>query len=221
MAICFLLAASFAAVAEFYRYVDENGGVHFVDDKSKIPEKYLNQFHSYQERTDAMLPHEREAYLRKQAEKERRRQESLERERERRKREERLTTLVAVQGNQVYVPVLIGYRGRNVRATLLLDTGASIIALHRSLAERLNVTDAVSGYARIAGGGKVKTDYIRLDFVRVGPHSKRDLYAGILDFQGPPGPYEGLLGMNFLRDFPHSIDYRNRVIRWHDDYPGR
>src|SRR4030042_3574483 len=39
-----LMSSVFAGGQEVYRWVDEKGTVHFADDISQIPEKYLDQF---------------------------------------------------------------------------------------------------------------------------------------------------------------------------------
>ncbi|OQY59460.1 MAG: hypothetical protein B6245_06620 [Desulfobacteraceae bacterium 4572_88] len=45
--------------AEFYKYVDKNGTVHFVDDPSKIPEEYLDQLKVIPEKYDDLPEAER------------------------------------------------------------------------------------------------------------------------------------------------------------------
>lgn len=47
-ALAFLFSAA-AVHAELYRYTDENGVVHFTDDRSEIPEKYKDQVKSQPE----------------------------------------------------------------------------------------------------------------------------------------------------------------------------
>ena len=38
--------------AVIYKFVDENGSIHFVDDESKIPPKYLNETKKYKGKYD-------------------------------------------------------------------------------------------------------------------------------------------------------------------------
>jgi hypothetical protein len=33
--------------ADYYKYVDKNGGIHYVDDMSKVPEEYQNDVHRH------------------------------------------------------------------------------------------------------------------------------------------------------------------------------
>jgi len=46
-------------------------------------------------------------------------------------------TQVIIRGNQVLVPVILGYRGRQTEALLLLDTGASITVLYQDIADQV------------------------------------------------------------------------------------
>jgi glutaredoxin/nitrogen fixation-related uncharacterized protein len=43
MAALLLVAFAWTVQAEIYRYTDSNGALHFVDDVSKVPQKYRNQ----------------------------------------------------------------------------------------------------------------------------------------------------------------------------------
>ncbi len=45
--------------AEFYKYTDENGQVHFVDDKSKIPVEHTDKLEVFKERYDGLSEEEK------------------------------------------------------------------------------------------------------------------------------------------------------------------
>ncbi len=127
---------------------------------------------------------------------------------------EKLETSVKINMNSVIVPVTLGYGGKEIEAMLLLDTGASNIVLHRTLGEELHFQKKSSSKARIVGGKTIDTDLGTLDYVKVGPHEKINLSVGIIDLQGQSVPYQGLLGMNFLKGLEYKIDFDNKIIHW-------
>jgi hypothetical protein len=123
-------------------------------------------------------------------------------------------TKVVIKGNQVLVPVTIGYSGKKIEGLLLLDTGASIVALHRDFVEKLKIKDTQKTNLMVVGGKTITADVVKLDFVEVGKNKKTKLYAVIVDHIGPPVSYNGLLGMNFLSGLDYRIDFERRVIIW-------
>lgn len=123
-------------------------------------------------------------------------------------------TAVSVQNNQIWVPVAFGYKGRTVAARLLLDTGATNTSISPALARRLGVqaAETTGGKARLADGSMVQTSHVVVDHVTVGPKVKRDLNVQIMPRSG--NEEAGLLGMDFLGEFPHIIEARAGIIRW-------
>ncbi len=215
--------------AEYFRYVDEAGRVHYVDELFKVPDAYMHRVDRYREPSDFMSPDERRARERENEERERRNRDAEEAFRRRmRKEEERRDrelearrsgsreTPVDIIGNKVLVPVTIHSRGRSKKLKLVLDTGASIIALHRPAVESLHFGKIKTAKARVAGGGIIDTQEVVLERIQVGPHTKTGLTAGILEFPGNGGRHQGLLGMNFLRDLHYRVDFKRRVLVWQD-----
>ncbi len=198
-----------AGVAEFYRYTDKAGNPVFVDDLGKVPPEHREELKTYREPLDGLSGPERK-----------RRREAA--EKARKARRERATppaagpveTAVTIRGNQVFVPVTLGHGIHRVETTLLLDTGASITAIHHDVAERLYLPAYRRVQARTADGAIIEARIITLESLTVGPFQRRNLTVGIIDHQAPQVPYRGLLGMNFLRDFTYSVDVRRGVIRW-------
>jgi clan AA aspartic protease (TIGR02281 family) len=121
-----------------------------------------------------------------------------------------------VVGNAVLVPVILGYRGKQIETRLMLDTGASMIALHLEIAQALDID--LRRFKRIrpqVAGGKSINAYVgKLDYVKAGPIKKEDIYVSVIQHQGPPVPFKGLLGMNFLRGVEYRIDFENQLISW-------
>ncbi len=209
------------AFAEFYKYVDENGEIHFVDDINKIPERYRYDLDKYQEKYDDLplaekaqkLAEDRQRYEELKAKET---AEEAERQRELARQEllKRLETKVTINGNQILVPVTMWSEYKKVDTLLLLDTGATIIVLHKKLARTLNIIPIKKSKIRVAGGNVIDSSIGRLSRFAVGPYKVENIAVTIIENQGPKSSYSGLLGMNFMRNAKYTIDYKNQVIRW-------
>jgi len=216
---------SFDARADIYTYVDKNGTTHFVDDLGKVPPEYRNQVTVREEKPEGTPQEQMPAASegeRKGSDDSRARQvdkwfEEKKREEEEKAQEEfekSLVTKVTIRGNQVLVPVILGYGGQEVQASLVLDTGAEIITIHRPIADQLSLPLTQKADVRVAGGRALNASVAKLDYVKVGPYEAKGIQTWIIPLQGPPVSHDGLLGMNFLRGLEYSIDFENQVIRW-------
>lgn len=124
-------------------------------------------------------------------------------------------TPVVIRGNQVLVPVRLSHGGRTEEALLLLDTGASITTINGRLANRLGVApvDTRPGRATVADGRSVAAYHFTLDALAVGGRSVPQMQVSILPGSGGEG-HDGLLGMNFLRQFRYHINFDRSIIQW-------
>ena len=231
----FLVGLSPPIWAEFYKYVDEDGDIYFVDDISSVPEKYRDQIKVYREKYDNLsgddrnqaLQRENEELRAKEQEHQRQIQERLlqtqqiedeerrkQAEAARQKMREKSETKVILEGNRILVPVTFNNDGIELDLVLLLDTGASQIVLNRQAADQLNIVTVQRGLAQVAGGSSIQTQLGKVSYIKVGPYKMEDAGVLIIPHEGAPVNYSGLLGMNFLKNVEYAIDYKNQVIRW-------
>ncbi|MDZ7759104.1 MAG: retropepsin-like aspartic protease [Desulfovermiculus sp.] len=123
-------------------------------------------------------------------------------------------TRVVVRGDRIFVPVRLGYRGKEVQAMLLLDTGASTTVIHSEAASKLVLWDRFKTKSIVANGRKINTEIAYLDYIQVGPHRLKNFAVSIIDYSGDNDHYTGLLGMNFIRNTEYRIHYAKQFIRW-------
>ncbi len=224
-----------SAHAEFYKYTDRSGRTYYVDDIWKVPEEYRGQVGRYREKFDHLPTGQREEVLAADQS----RQQLLELEQQRqteghlqelyqRQESERLRqaenemqrqmkaaeTPITIADNQILVPVALRNNGMEATAQLVLDTGATHTVLYRSVANQLNIITLSKGQSKVAGGHFIHSEIGKVDAIRVGPISARDLSIVILPFEGSSPAHGGLLGMDFLSRVEYTIDYDRSIIRW-------
>jgi hypothetical protein len=163
---------------DFFRYTDDQGVIHLVDNPASIPEKYRQQV---------------KVYL-----------------------DDKPATQVRVVNNQVFVPVTLRNGGRTAQATLILDTGCTVTTISEELAVRLGIDPNRTrpGTSRVADGRSVSTRQAIIDELTAGPKTKAPLEVSVMPVAGPRELADGLLGMNFLRDFRYQIDMTGQQINW-------
>ncbi|CAN5696761.1 hypothetical protein BH23GEM6_BH23GEM6_18330 [soil metagenome] len=115
-------------------------------------------------------------------------------------------------GAAILVPVFVNGEGP---FNFVLDTGATLVCLDERLITRLRVpvgTRTGVG-AGIEGTGRIQL--VGLDSVRVGQAHAENLIACILDLahtQALGIEFDGLVGLNFLREFRVTLDFARNVL---------
>jgi predicted aspartyl protease len=227
-----LLFFSWDVNAAFYKYVDKEGRIFYVDDLSKVPPEYQDQIQVYKEKYD-YLPQDQQSTARQQdrdaaveleAQHQQQLDEQLKQAEEQALAEEmskaqeeldqKLQTKVVIDGNRVLVPVTLAYGSSELQTMLLLDTGASHMVIHRDIADQLSIVALKKGLSQVAGGQTIQTEMGQLSYLKVGPIKMHNPQVIIISHTGPAVSYKGLLGMNFLKNVQYNIDFQNQVIRW-------
>ena len=121
---------------------------------------------------------------------------------------------VKIIGDSVLVPVVLGNGREEIETLLLLDTGATMITINQTIADRLKLKAPKKTKFQVAGGDLIDTWIGELSYIKVGPIERENLQVSIIESSGPPMPFAGLLGMNFLRGIDYKIDFQHKTIKW-------
>jgi len=103
-------------------------------------------------------------------------------------------------------------RGRSIR--LLIDTGASLTIFTPEVLEQRGIRYQDTGRTGVftTANGTVRAPVYILDSLTVGDWHVNHLEVGVLDLGSRSG-VDGLLGMNFLKNFRFFIDQNEAVLR--------
>ncbi len=215
----FLLATDRTELcAKIYKYVDDKGTMSFVDDESKIPAKYRTKASKLKEVTDGMSPEERKTYEdNKKAESAGKAAAQRSAEQLRSEKESRAASVthVNIMGNMVIVPIKVRHGRNTATLKMLLDTGASKTVIYLPALERFSFRRSELGFAQLAGGYVVPTETVEFYKVEVGPYVQKRMSIMIID-SVRNSPFDGLLGMDFLRQHKYEVDFARSVIVWND-----
>lgn len=123
---------------------------------------------------------------------------------------------VLIEGNAVLVPVTLHLGPKIAEVLMALDTGASVTVINSSVARRLDarLPRNSSAQIQVVGGEMIPARALRLDRVTAGPNSRTGMTVAVIDHTGPAVRFDGLLGMDFLRNLSYRVDFKRQVIYW-------
>lgn len=170
---------------EYYQYRDKNGVISFTDNKSSIPP-------GAEAKNWNGLPTGEEFEIIKGKGRE---------------------TPIIVEKDRVYVPVKIRSAGIERDLLLLLDTGATSVVIYQDEASGIRLNNIKNGSATLANGSQVQQLVGTVDLVSVGQAVARNFEIRIMQQIGQKD-HQGLLGMNFLKNFHYTLDMNRKIIRW-------
>jgi clan AA aspartic protease (TIGR02281 family) len=183
----FVFAPNLAPGVEFYRWVDQNGVIHFTDNLHNIPEK------------------QRESVGRIQA---------IERARVEQLPPPMATTKASVpferQGQVVVVEAMLN---RKTPVKFIVDTGASYTMISSAIAKELAIdTDQNPRTVPFqTANGVIQAPLISLESIAVAGMEVKNLTAAVHDVL-PDAKIAGLLGLNFLSNFRLDIDTQKGML---------
>jgi predicted aspartyl protease len=197
--------------AEIYKYIDDNGRMVFVDNESKIPPQHrrdkttISGPEPKQNKSQTIAGPSSLSSTPGQGDK----QDEIE------NGPQVYEMGIRIHGNRVIVPVSVATSNNRIaKLMLLLDTGATRTVLHRDALKRLKVPKGQEVLARIAGGKTLPSERVLFHYIKIGPYRQDDMVAMVIDSQGAQMPFDGMLGMDFLRDHPYVIDFEEEIISW-------
>jgi len=188
LSLCLVgLCGGLLSAAEYYRWVDQNGVVHFTDNMHNIPEKQRGTANRIQAKE---TPRAAEPAPRSE------------------------TTKASIpfekQGQVVVIEAMLNGK---TPAKLIVDTGATYTMISAATAKELAIEP--NGSARRLPiqtvNGMIQAPLTSLESINVGGVEMKNLAAVIHDAL-PNSQVAGLLGLNFLSNFRMDIDTQKGVL---------
>jgi len=112
--------------------------------------------------------------------------------------------------------VVVALLNKKINATLILDTGASLVVIKDSVAKQLGIdTGSLKGVIklRLADGRESAAKHAVLSSISVQGVEATNVDVAILSSDAQdPSLKDGLLGMTYLKNFSFKIDQKNKKL---------
>ena len=119
-----------------------------------------------------------------------------------------ITVPLEMSGSLAIVQVVLN---RSLKAYMAIDTGATTTLISRRIATALRLNLLGSRISIATANGTITAPLARLGSVKVGEAEVYNLIVPVHDFSFNPR-VEGLLGLDFLKQFHVSIDSRRQLL---------
>ncbi|GEM_PF-5615530 len=121
-------------------------------------------------------------------------------------------TKIKIIGNQIYVPVTIINKGKEIVINMVLDTGCSQTTIPYKILNSVNPIYSGNIKSTLADGSIAHGKETIIDFLVVGPKRVKDIKITGSEVAGSAN--KGLLGLNFLKYNPFKIDFEKEMLVW-------
>ena len=203
--ITFIFLAPFPGAGETFKWVDENGTMHFTDSLHNIPMKYrkdveekklgdVQRYRGSGDVSDIVTP----SPVKKKGSSEGLREIKV--------------PYGAYEGYASRIIISVTFNG-SVTAPMLLDTGAPGMVISPELADRIGLFDKDDGnliYQAGGIGGRVPAILTIVDKVSVGAAETKFLPTTVTRISSRH--YQGLVGMDFMANYDLQIDNQKRQL---------
>jgi predicted aspartyl protease len=179
---------------EFYRVKDPNGSIIYTDNAGNIPKSATVQplKPSNTQAGQAVNTQNKDRFF---------------------------TPFTLGQSGHLLVDVELVHGTRSVKAKLVYDTGAPYVHIHRRVANALQLNPVRIFQNQLSDGSNKKTtpEAVARVTLKLGPAKieQTPVIWHLSDtYLGPPWDWDGMLGMNIIRQYDTRIDYEKKQIEW-------
>jgi len=218
LSIVFLIPSNIFA-GGFYKWVDENGTIHFSDSTSGIPKKYRQDV-AQETFKKIEKPKSGSEIEIKEGDPALETLSSLTDQGNPLEPKKYEVPYQAFEGNAKRIIIPVTFNG-SVTAPMALDTGAPGLVISPRLAQKLDLLDTEETNLMVSAGGvggSVPAVRTIMDSVQVG--GAKDTFIPTTVIPSISGAFEGLVGMDFMSNYSISIDPLNNVLVLQEIPPG-